>query len=72
MVLGKKSPFQTYAEYLRAFDSAWHSEPGKKITEYLERDDHLKAVEREGRFQRRVLDVCLMMVGNRKKFYKPE
>lgn len=33
-VMGSSAPFQTYAEYLAAFDSAWNGPPGQRVRDY--------------------------------------
>lgn len=55
----------SYAKYLLAFDTIWSQELGNKIKE-LSSQDGMEIVEKEPRFQRRILDVYLMMLGHRK------
>jgi hypothetical protein len=66
-VLGRppSARFHTYAEYLAAFDCAWNGQPGQRIRDYLMRHGTQEAIEKEPRFQRRILDVCLMRLGGR-------
>ena len=56
--------FDTHACYLAMFDEAWAGEQGQEIRAYMKDSAHSE-VEHEPRFQRRVLDVCLMMRGGR-------
>jgi hypothetical protein len=67
IVLGRSasSPFNTYADYLAAFDHAWNGRPGQQIRDCLKRVGARGAVESESRFLRRVLDVYLMKCGGR-------
>jgi len=66
VVLGRaiSYPFRTYAEYMAALDLVWHGHLGKRIRRCV-RDHAQNAVERKAQFQRRVLDVCLMIRGGR-------
>jgi len=57
--------FNTYADYLAAFDRAWDGQPGQEIRDYVTRNGAQCAVESQPRFLRRVLDVYLMMRGGR-------
>ena len=67
IVLGRtaSAPFDSYADYLGAFDTAWNGHPGQQIRGYMRRVNPHSALEREPRFLRRVLDVCLMKCGGR-------
>ena len=67
IVLGRSasSAFETYSEYLAAFDSVWKGQPGKQIRDYVAKEYAHEAVECERRFLRRVLDVYLMTRGGR-------
>jgi hypothetical protein len=60
--------FDTYADYLAAFNMAWDGQPGRKIRDYVAQNGAKSAVESQSRFQRRVLDVCLMKLGKRPDF----
>lgn len=62
---GASSPFDTYAEYLTAFDQAWNGQPGQQIRDYMTSFGTQRAVESEPRFLRRVLDIYLMKCGGR-------
>lgn len=62
---GASSAFETYSAYLAAFDSVWKGQPGKQIRDYAANAYPHKALERETRFLRRVLDVYLMDCGGR-------
>lgn len=56
--------FANYAEYLLAIDDAWNGDLGEDIRQYLAQN-HERTIEKELRFQRRVLDVALMKLGGR-------
>ena len=58
--------FGTYADYLAMFDGAWNGELGREVRDYMENEAQCEA-EMEPRFQRRILDVCLMALGDRWK-----
>jgi hypothetical protein len=61
------SPFENYSEYLEAVDRTWREENGKRIRDAAsEMAKNKFPLRNELRFQRRVLDVCLMNVGGRK------
>ncbi len=66
IVLGRgvSTPFQTYADYLEAFDSVWDGPVGKQIEDSSIKSSRI-GVERQLRFLRRVLDVFLMKCGDR-------
>jgi hypothetical protein len=68
IVLGRSasSGFDTYAEYLEAFDRAWGGPPGQQIRGYVMTNGTDSEVEREPCFQRRVLDMYLMKSGGRR------
>jgi hypothetical protein len=66
-VMAGTAPFQTYAEYLAAFDRAWDDPPGQQVRDYLLNRAQNES-EKQPRFQRRVLDVCLMIKGGRRSF----
>jgi len=59
------SPFNSYSEYLVAFDTVWKGLPGKQIRAYVARKGVENTVDREPRFLRRVLDMYLMKCGGR-------
>ena len=64
--LSASSSFNTYSDYLKAFDEVWQGQEGKQIRDDVAKGEGLdKAVEREYRFLRRVLDVYLMKCGGR-------
>ena len=65
-VLGRRpsSPFNTYSEYLAAFDRVWDGQEGKHIKAYVAKGGHAE-VEGANRFLRRVLDLYLMKCGGR-------
>lgn len=65
----KSSRFVDYADYLAAFEQAWDGSPGQNIREYMARNGQ-SIVETEPRFQRRVLDDYLMLLGGRWKTRK--
>ncbi len=58
------TPFASYEQYLRSIDDVWNGELGDGIRQYLAQNSE-HAIERELRFQRRVLDVALMKLGGR-------
>jgi hypothetical protein len=58
--------FDTHADYLAPFDEAWNGELGQEIRDHMKNDVQSKA-EGEPRFQRRILDVYLMVRGDRWK-----
>ena len=66
IVLGRgvSSPFDTYCDYLKDFDTAWNGQWGQGIKHYMVRNTE-RALETEPRFQRRVFDVYLMKCGGR-------
>jgi len=64
--MGASASFNSYAEYLAAFEQTWKGRLGQQIRDYLARVDTDSSVESEPRFQRRVLDVHLMRCGGRK------
>lgn len=68
IVLGRSAnfPFHSYAEYLTAFDQVWNGQRGQQIRDFATTDRARISIEREPRFLRRVLDVCLMKCGGRK------
>jgi len=57
--------FHSYAEYLTAFDQVWSGQAGQQIRDYVTANPGQSSTEREPRFLRRVLDVCLMRHGGR-------
>ena len=59
------SRFDTYAQYLAAFDDVWNGRIGHQIREYVSIDGVQSEVESEERFLRRVLDMYLMRCGGR-------
>jgi hypothetical protein len=59
------SQFKTYSEYLSAFDTVWEAKEGKDIRDFLDNGGAQNNVEREARFQRRILDMYLMECGGR-------
>ena len=63
MNLSPGSRFADYADYFAAFEQAWDGSPGHNIRDITRN----AAAEREPRFQRRVLDVYLMLRGGRWK-----
>lgn len=65
----ESSRFVDYADYLAAFEQAWDGSPGQNIREYIARNGE-SVVETEPRFQRRVLDDYLMLLGGRWKARK--
>jgi hypothetical protein len=67
IVQGRSASFQfrTYSDYLSAFDAAWKGQPGMEIRDYVTKVDVQSKLEREARFQRRVLDMYLMECGGR-------
>lgn len=65
-VLGRTQEFQSYAEYLDAFDQVWNGQWGQQIRYLVATVPARSSFEREPRFLRRVLDVCLMKHGGRK------
>jgi hypothetical protein len=64
LALGRPAyrPFATYAAYLSAFDCVWEGQLGQHVRASMR--DHTET-ERRPHFQRRVLDVCLMTLGDR-------
>ncbi len=68
IALGRKAShrFNTYAEYLAAFDDVWNGRIGQQIKDYVAASGAQSAVENEPRFQRRVLDMYLMKSAGRK------
>ncbi|MGA3210727.1 MAG: hypothetical protein ABSD20_05420 [Terriglobales bacterium] len=71
---GQSKRFKSYQEYLADFESAWRGEPGEKIREYIDQNNRAiaaemkssglpKGLETKPKFQRRVLDFCLMKLG---------
>jgi hypothetical protein len=60
------SPFNAYADYLKAFDQVWEGQQGKEIRDCMSRIGTLSSVEGEPRFLRRILDFYLMKCGGRK------
>jgi hypothetical protein len=67
LILGRNpsAEFDSYASYLRSFDTVWQNDTGQRIRFYVDRN-RLCQVEAEDRFKRRVLDIALMKCGNRK------
>ena len=61
---GASSDFSTYAEYLAICDEIWDGSPGELIRQMSEERAE-SPIEKELRFQRRVLDFCLMILGGR-------
>lgn len=59
------SQFRSYSEYLSAFDTLWEAKVGKDIRDFMENGGAQNRVEREARFQRRILDMYLMECGGR-------
>ena len=59
----KGTQFQTYAEYLAAFDLVWDGTPGKRIRDYAASIGGQSTVQTHPRFLRRVLDLYLMDSG---------
>jgi hypothetical protein len=56
--------FDTYAEFLEAFDSIWEGKLGEEIRQATVSVAE-NEIECQPRFQRRVMDVYLMQVGGR-------
>lgn len=57
--------FNSYADYLAAFETVWNGEPGKMIREFIIRNDRQGDIETQTRFLRRILDVYAMKCGGR-------
>jgi hypothetical protein len=68
IALGRRAShrFNTYAEYLAAFDLVRKGARGQQIRDYVATSGARSAVESEPRFQRRILDMYLMKLGGRK------
>jgi hypothetical protein len=59
------APFESYADYLQAFDEAWSGDLSDQIRRYVTKHGAKSPIETEARFQRRILDVALMKCGGR-------
>jgi hypothetical protein len=66
VVLGRAASckFNAYSDYLAMFDKAWNDQSGQKIRGYMRKCEKEQRLESQPRFQRRILDVCLMMLGD--------
>jgi len=59
---GSYSQFSDYPHYLRSFDIVWNGDLGREIRAYVTHNA-IQPIEREPRFQRRVLDLYHMESG---------